>query len=177
MHYDTSLGKWDYAGECTLVDYSASGSTSVVTPVAEVISETAVTGPGKAVVDVPDDTTVNIRSAASTSSKVLVKANEGTVLEVLSVSGSWARVNYSFEKVGTGYVMSKFIGQNSTVDVPNDTTVNVRTKASINSNKLTTLPEGNKVTVLSKSGEWSKVKYAEPKTGTGYVMTRYLKKG
>lgn len=177
MHYDTSLGKWDYAGECTLVDYSASGSTSVVTPVAEVISETAVTGPGKAVVDVPDDTTVNIRSAASTSSKVLVKANEGTVLEVLSVSGSWARVNYSFEKVGTGYIMSKFIGQDSTVDVPNDTTVNVRTKASINSSKLTTLPEGNKVTVLSKSGEWSKVTYAEPKTGTGYVMTRYLKKG
>ena len=73
--------------------------------------------------------------------------------------------------------MSKFISSQSTIDVPNDTTVNVREKASTGSNKLTTLPEGNPVKVLSKSGEWSKIEYSEPKTGTGYVMTKYLKKG
>ena len=176
MHYDKKLGKWDYAGECSLVDYGSSTST-VTTPVSEVVSGTAVTGPGKALVDVPDDTTVNVRSAASMSSKVLVKANEGTELNVLSVSGSWAKVEYSFEKTGTGYIMSKFISEQSTIDVPNDTTVNVRAKASINSSKLTTLPEGNKVKVLSRSGGWSRVEYAEPKKGTGYVMTRYLRKG
>lgn len=176
MHYDKNLNKWDFAGECSLVDYG-SGTVPAVTPNEQTASDSAVTGSGKAYVDVPDDTTVNIRSAMSTSSKVLVKANEGTELEVLAVNGSWAKVNYSFEKVGTGYVMSKFISDQSTVDVPNDTTVNVRAKASIKSNKLTTLPEGNSVKVLSKSGEWLKIEYAEPKTGTGYVMTKYLKKG
>lgn len=175
MHYDKSLGKWDYAGECSLVDYGS--GTATVTPVADVISETAVTGPCKAVVDVPDDTTVNIRSAMSTTSKVLVKANEGTQLDVLSVSGSWAKVKYSFNKTGTGYIMSKFISENNTVDVPNDTTVNVRAKATTASNKVTTLPEGNPVTVLSKSGGWSRIEYSEPKTGTGYVMSKYLRKG
>lgn len=174
MHYDKSLGQWSHAGECTLVEYS---SSPVVAPVEQATSETEVTGPGKAIVDVPNDTTVNIRSAASTSSKVLVKANEGTVLDVLSVSGSWAKVKYSFNKVGTGYVMSKYISEDSTVDVPNDTTVNVRSKASINSSKLAAIPEGSKVNVLSKSGGWSKVEYTIPKTGTGYVMNKYLKKG
>lgn len=176
MHYDKKLGNWSYAGYCSLVDYGT-GSTPVVTPVEQTTSATAVTGPGKAVVDVPDDTTVNVRSATSTSSKVLVKANEGTEMNVLSVSGSWAKVEYSFNKTGTGYVMSKFISDKSTIDVPNDTTVNVRAKASINSNKLTTLPEGNKVTVIGKTGDWSKIEYSQPKKGTGYVMTKYLRKG
>jgi hypothetical protein len=174
MHYDKSLGKWSHAGECTLVEYS---SSPVITPIEQAASETKVIGPGKAIVDVPDDTTVNIRSAASTAGKILVKANEGTVLDVISVSGSWAKVNYSFDKIGTGYVMSRYISDNSTIDVPNDTTVNVRLKATINSNKITTIPEGGKVKILSKSGEWSKIEYSVPKTGTGYVMSKYLRKG
>lgn len=176
MHYDKTIGKWSYAGYCSLVDYGT-GSGSVVDPIEETAAQSAVTGPGKAIVDVPDDTTVNIRSAASTNGKILVKANEGTVLDVLSISGSWAKVNYSFDKVGTGYVMSKFISKNNTVDVPNDTTVNVREKASIKSTKVTTIPEGCKVKVLSKTDEWCKIEYAIPKTGTGYVMSKYLKKG
>ena len=176
MHYDKTLGKWSYAGYCSLVDYG-NGSVPSVVPNEQTASDTAVTGPGKAIVDVPDDTTVNIRSAMSTGSKVLVKANEGTVLDVVSLHGQWAKVNYSFDKIGTGYVMSKFIGSDSRIDVPNDTTVNVREKASTSSNKLTTLPEGNQVKVLSKSGEWSKIEYSEPKTGTGFVMSKYLRKG
>ena len=73
--------------------------------------------------------------------------------------------------------MSKFISENNTIDVPNDTTVNVRAKATTASNKVTTLPEGNPVKVLSKSGGWSRIEYSEPKTGTGYVMSKYLRKG
>lgn len=174
MHYDKKIGKWSYAGDCSLVDYG-SGSVFLAEPIADDAAEAAITGPGEAIVDVPDDTTVNIRSSAS--GKVLVKANEGTKLEVLSVSGSWAKVSYAFEKTGTGYVMSKFISADNKVDVPNDTTVNVRAKASTSASKITTLPEGNVVRVLSKTGAWSKIEYAEPKTGTGYVMVRYLRKG
>lgn len=175
MHYDRKLGYWDYAGECSLVDYGT-GSVSVSTPIEEEISSTTVCESGKAVVDVPDDTSVNIRSAASTSSKILVKANEGTELNVLSVSGEWAKVEYSFSKTGVGYIMSRFI-RDGKVDVPNDTLVNVRAKASTGSSKLTTLPEGTPVKVLTNSAGWCKVEYSQLKTGTGYVMSKYLKKG
>ena len=86
MHYDTKLGKWDYAGECTLVNY---GNDAVaVPPIAETASESAVTGIGKAIVDVPDDTAVNVRSSASLSGAIRTKINEGTEVDVLSVSGS-----------------------------------------------------------------------------------------
>lgn len=173
MHYDKKLGKWSYAGECSLVTYD--GVAPV--PHKEDSVPSPVTGIGKAIVDVPDDTTVNIRSAMSTSSKVLVRAKEGTEVEVLSVTGAWAKVSYSFSKTGIGYVMSRYISSENTIDVPNDTTVNVRLKASINSTKVTTLPEGSKVTILSKYGEWSRIEYSEPKVGTGYVMNKYLKKG
>ena len=170
MHYDKKLGYWDYAGECSLVDY---GTTPSVDPIED--DTTVVKGPCKAIVDVPNDTTVNIRSAMSTASKVLVKANEGTELDVLSVSGTWAKVNYGFDKTGTGYVMSQFIRDN-VVDVPNDTTVNVRIQPSKNSSKITTLREGTSVRILARLDGWYQIKYTEPKTGTGYVMTKYLRK-
>lgn len=176
MHYDKVLGKWDYAGECSLVEYGCV-TTQTSGPIGDIQSSVAVTGPGKAIVDVPDDTTVNVRSSSSTTGKVLVKLDEGTKVDVLAIVGTWARIDYAFVKEGTGYIMSKYISADGKVDVPDNTTVNVRAKASTGSSKVTTMPEGASVTVLSKSGGWSKVKYAEQKSGTGYVMTRYLRKG
>lgn len=173
MHYDKKLGDWAYSGNCSLVEYGS--VIPPVNPVEDDTSKTEVTGPCKAVVDVPDDSTVNIRSKASTSGSILVKLKEGTHVDVLSVSGSWAKIGYSFNKTGTGYVMKKFIN-NGAIDVPNDTTVNVRVKATTNSSIITTIPEGSKINVLTSSGEWSKIEYSVPKSGTGYVMKKYLRK-
>ncbi len=176
MNYDKKLGNWKYAGECSLVDYGSGSASIVVTPVEKVTTVVAVNKPGKAIVDVPDDTTVNVRSRPSTSGALIVKLNEGTQVDVISVSGDWCKINYEFNKTGVGYVMSQFI-RSGVVDVPNDTTVNVRASASTSATKLTTIPEGGKVKVLSKDGAWSKVEYSVAKSGTGYVMSRYLKKG
>lgn len=57
------------------------------------------------------------------------------------------------------------------VDVPNDGTVNVRAKPSLQGQKITTLREGEQLEVLAVSGEWAKIRY----TGEGYVMTRYIR--
>lgn len=174
MHYDKSLKNthWEYAGECSLVDYGSQGSSTPVIsePVSPVVST------GTMVVDVPDDTSVNVRNKASISSNVLTRLPEGSKVEVTSISSGWSHVNYTYQKTGTGYVMSKFLN-NGVVDVPDDTSVNVRRQPSISASKITTLPEGTKVTVLATSGAWSKVDYSYPHSGTGYVMSKYLRKG
>lgn len=50
--------------------------------------------------------------------------------------------------------------------------LNLRSGASTNHKRLTTISKGKVVTFVSKSGSWSKVKYGSQ---TGYVSTKYLK--
>lgn len=57
------------------------------------------------------------------------------------------------------------------VDVPNNGTVNVRTKASSNSQRQDTLKEGESCNVLEVSGDWARVEYKK----TGYIMSKYLR--
>lgn len=61
--------------------------------------------PGTAYVDVPNDGTVNIRKAPTTSSTNLGTLREGDACEVLFVEGGWARVRYASE----GYIMARFL--------------------------------------------------------------------
>lgn len=60
---------------------------------------------GTAVVDVPNDGTVNVRTAPKSSAKILTRLPEGSTVNVERVDGDWAMVSY----VETGYVMSKFL--------------------------------------------------------------------
>ncbi len=60
---------------------------------------------GKAIVDVPDDTSVNVRSKPTKASKVLMKINEGADVDVVENDGTWAKV----EIKSYGYIMSKYL--------------------------------------------------------------------
>ena len=60
---------------------------------------------GSALVDVPNDGTLNVRKSTSTKSAVLTTVREGDTVEVLAVSGDWAKIRYS----GTGFVMTKYL--------------------------------------------------------------------
>ena len=174
MHYDKKLGRWKFAGYCSLVDYD---SKDISAPsISEPVESNSTSAIGKMVVDVPDDTSVNVRRLATTSSTILAKLPEGTTVDVTSVSGGWSHVNYSYPKTGSGYVMRTFI-VNGVVDVPDDTSVNVRRQPSTSASVITTIPEGTNVTVLSNSGAWSRIEYSFERKGTGYVMSKYLKKG
>ena len=173
MHYDKKIGNWRYAGDCSLVDYSSRDTASPVNPEPAAPVDTAV---GQMVVDVPDDTSVNVRRQPSTSAGVLTRLPEGSFVDVTSSSGAWSHVNYSYAKTGEGYIMSKFIN-NGVVDIPDDTSVNVRRQPNTSAARITTLPEGTPVVVKSVSGSWSKVEYSFMQKGTGYVMSKYLKKG
>ena len=174
MHYDKKLGKWSRAGDCSLVDYSTDSSVTPDIQPPETPDMPAETG--DMVVDVPDDTSVNVRNKPSTSANVLTRLPEGTKVTVTSVNGAWSHISYTYQKTGTGYVMTKFLNGGA-VDVPDDTSVNVRREPSLGAPKITTLPEGTKVTVVGEKSAWSRVEYSYPCAGVGYVMSRYLKKG
>lgn len=61
--------------------------------------------PGVAVVDVPNDGTVNIRKQPEVNSTKLGTLREGESCHVLSIDGSWAEVEYAAH----GYIMTKYL--------------------------------------------------------------------
>jgi uncharacterized protein YgiM (DUF1202 family) len=92
----TSLSTWGFYGLLKGVDYGAKENQNEVDPVV---------GTGKAVVDVPNDTSVNVRRKPSRSSTVALQLPEGTEVNVVENDGTWCKVEYK----NVGYVMSKYL--------------------------------------------------------------------
>ena len=93
---------WTHYGLIKGVDY---GSTEDVKPQ----KEEKTLNPGRAIVDVPNDGTVNIRASNSTKSKKIRTIREGEPVDVLSVSGEWAKVRYTRTIEDEGYVKTEFL--------------------------------------------------------------------
>ncbi len=118
---------------------------------------------------------VNIRTQASSRSKLLGKAYKGEKLYKLGVSGAFTKIEYgnSIGYVATTYLTNVPVSSNntgSTAYVSNQY-VNVRKSASSKSTLLGKLYKGAKVVVVGKSGAFTKIKY---NNSYGYVATRYL---
>ena len=62
---------------------------------------------GACIVDVPNDGTVNLRSAKTTGSGKITTIREGETVNVLSDDGTWSEVEYTV--VRKGFVMSKYL--------------------------------------------------------------------
>ncbi|MBR6668858.1 MAG: SH3 domain-containing protein [Clostridia bacterium] len=121
---------------------------------------------------------LNLRAAASRSSRSLGKYGNGTYVTVLSQGNTWCKVIVDGK---TGYMMTaylKFYGLNgsstATVTHPDRTFVYLRGGPSQQTGKiLRKVPHGATVTILTPGATWSQVKYNGQ---TGYMMTRFLKK-
>ena len=104
---------------------------------------------------------VNMRRNASSTSTILDRIPAGDSLTVLGSQGNYYKVSY---KGRTGYVIQKYVvisgdavvtaaptAEPTATGYPYETTtndqVNLRAKASINSQKLTSIPKGATVTV------------------------------
>ncbi|WP_066228881.1 SH3 domain-containing protein [Heyndrickxia sporothermodurans] len=140
-------------------------------------------------VDVDTDSTLNMRSKASTSGSIVAKLKKGTKVTVQSESNGWSKITASGK---TGYVSSKYLTDKNTqskptknppkqttptktvtkyVEVDAGSTLNMRNKASTSGSIVAKLKKGTEVTVLSESNGWSKIT-ANGKTG--YVSSQYL---
>ena len=122
---------------------------------------------------------VNIRSKASTDSKVVGRLYKGSVCTVNSVSGKWAKVTSG--KV-SGYIHTDYIkiGKEATalyskyvdrVAKVTATKLRVRAKASTKAKILGTVSKNSKCDVISVSKKWVKISY---RGKTGYVHRDYV---
>ena len=110
---------------------------------------------------------LNLRKKPSTSSKVLKTFSAGTKISITGSDGDWYKVT-SGKK--TGYVSKEYVTSEWVAYSTTDN-LNLRKKASTSSKVLKQLDAGDKVTVLSKSGDWYKVKSGSK---TGYLRNDYI---
>lgn len=136
---------------------------------------------------------LNMRTGASTKYKRITTIPKGKEVQYLGKKGSWTKVKYGSK---SGYVSSTYlkkytvkaptvISKKTTVTAPKTPTatstsktyqttanLNMRKGASTKYSVIKTLPKGAKVTYISKSGSWYKIKYGSK---TGWVASSYLK--
>ncbi|HEU4545578.1 MAG TPA: SH3 domain-containing protein, partial [Microlunatus sp.] len=136
-----------------------------------------VAGTATADTSVTATTAVNVRSAASTSSKIIGGLHRGQTVTAVSTSGGWTKIKYSS---GTGYVSSQYLKGGGTL--PGGTTaqtrvtttaVNLRKGPGLSYGKIKVLPQSTTVTLTGKAARG----YTEVTRGssTGWIATQYLR--
>ena len=158
-------------------DYISLASSSAGTAIAPSNTVTSTTGTAGTV---KCSSSVNLRSAANTSSSILAELKNGTAVTVVSTANGWCKVTYSGK---TGYIKQDYVSTTGSASnntsastgtaavVKCSSTVNFRSAASTSSTVLGELKNGTAITVLSTSNGWSKVSYAGK---TGYISADYL---
>ncbi|CUQ16558.1 SH3 domain-containing protein [Clostridium baratii] len=123
---------------------------------------------------------LNVRSGASTKNSVIGSLSRGVKVEIVSTSNGWHKIKF---KNGYGYVSADYIKVNGSSTSNNNSSVserigkvnasalNVRSNPSIRNSVIGTLSRGSKVTIVSTSNGWHKIKY---KNGYGYVSADYI---
>ena len=141
---------------------------------------------------------LNMRSAATSGSKIVKRIPEKAAITVITPGADWSYVWYNGS---SGYVMTKFIrmanatatpigttatpkpatvatptpqplsGSRAQVSSSNGGSVNMRAAESATSARVRLVPNGEIVDVLKYGKEWCQVSY---KGSTGYMMTKFL---
>ncbi|WP_338659690.1 SH3 domain-containing protein [Paraclostridium sordellii] len=135
---------------------------------------------------------LNMRNGASTSYRVIMKLNKGTVIEIISESNGWTKIKYDGR---IGFVASEYLSPIENNNKPTKseqqpnvpvqpqvsvgktkivmaTSLNVRSGPSTGNSVIGSLKNNEKVEVISESNGWSKIKYNGKE---GYVSSTYLK--
>ncbi|MGE7717628.1 SH3 domain-containing protein [Priestia megaterium] len=120
--------------------------------------------------------TLNVRSGAGTNYASIGSVTKGQKLAVVSKSGSWYKINYNGR---TGYVSSDYVQASGTTTPSAENTtytvtaskLNVRSGAGTNYASIGSVTKGQKLAVVSKSGDWYKINY---NGRTGYVSSDYV---
>lgn len=120
-------------------------------------------------------TSLNVRSAASANSSVRGVLSRGQAVEVTGGSGEWARINFNGS---TAYAYGSYLSANRPSTAPTgvtryvtSSTLNVRSGAGTRYRALGLLSQGQAVTVLGSSGDWSRISF---NGATAYAHSGYL---
>ena len=116
---------------------------------------------------------LNLRQTASLTAKVLGQYPSGTLVEINETGDEWCKVTVGGQ---TGYMMTKYLSratQNLVATVKTNTGIglNLRESPNLSGAIITSVKNGDKVTVLQKSGSWCRVSVGGQE---GFVATQYL---
>ena len=123
---------------------------------------------------------INLRKEANWSSEVVTMIKKDETLDVVSINGDWAKVNYKgticyapanyLEKIGSGNTTPS---QPVTEKYNVTGAINLRKEANWSSEVITMIKKGETLDVISIDGDWAKVNYK----GTAcYAPANYLEK-
>lgn len=119
---------------------------------------------------------LNLRSSASTSSKVKAVLPKGLPVYVQKTSGSWCYVTaYPKGDCYKGWVSKKYLTEWNTLGayrVEATAGLNVRASASVNAKKLGAIKYNTKINVIGMTGDWAMIKY---NGRTAYVALKYIR--
>ncbi|WP_313291230.1 SH3 domain-containing protein, partial [Exiguobacterium sp.] len=119
---------------------------------------------------------VNIRTAASTSAKVITTLKKGTKLTAVKKVNSWYEIRYQSKPA---FITSAYVkattekAPTTTTYITNTDAVNVRQKATTSSKSLGKLAKNTVLTVQKQSGDWYQITY---KKQTAYVHATLVSK-
>ncbi|MDP4091837.1 MAG: SH3 domain-containing C40 family peptidase [Bacillota bacterium] len=116
--------------------------------------------------------TLNMRETPDTSSKILLKLQQGNQVSIKDTSKDWYKVTY--DNV-TGWVSSDYVSIKDTTIGTGTVTgsvVNVRQSADASSAILAKVEKGNTVSIYARADGWYKVKTSEGVVG--WVSSDYV---
>lgn len=122
---------------------------------------------------------LNVRSSASTSSKIVGKLYRGSVATITKISGDWVKIKSGSV---TGYVYKKYLAIGSDaqalfikyanpVATVNTASLRVRKSNSTDSKILGLVSKGQKLQIISRGKKWTKIRYQGKKA---YVANPYV---
>lgn len=108
--------------------------------------------------------TLNIRSSASISSKVVGTYSKGTIVDVIGESGDWLRTDKGY--ISSAYTEKYFTSYKVKITA---SLLNIRSSASYSGNIVGSYTNGTVVNVIGQAGDWLK-------TDKGYISSFYTEK-
>lgn len=112
---------------------------------------------------------LNLRSGPGTSYSILAVIPQGAKVNVISVSGNWAKVTYSSRQ---GYVSISYLTKAAADKMVTTANLNLRSGPGTSYSIIRVIPNGAQVTALSTASGWARVTYGG---STGYASLSYLK--
>ena len=114
-----------------------------------------------------------VRTAASTASDIITGLSKGSSVTLIAQSGNWWKVEYAPGRYGYCHADYITVTQASPAAVSTSSgNLNVRSGPGTGYAKVSSLPKGRVVLVLSAENGWSRILYDG--TRIGYVSSAYL---
>lgn len=145
---------------------------ALILPINDIKVTNAMTSSSQVGKVVTSGANLNVRQNASTSSKIVTKLKNNTLITIISTHSNFYKIEYKDNQYG--YVHKNYVNKvSSTIKKVSASTLNVRSGSSTNYRVIDKLTKNELVATLSLSNNFYKILYDG--SSIGYVHKSYLK--